>query len=74
MKVTAYLTEADLRQAVADYMMHMGFNVTSTEFHVAIEDRRLGVDSIEASVTCETKPKTTYRDQGSDGVRLPRGL
>jgi hypothetical protein len=73
MKVTAYLTEADLRQAVADYMMRKGFNVASTEFLVTREDRRLEVDSIEASVTCETKPKTT-RDQGSVDTHLPRGL
>lgn len=74
MKVTAYLTEADLRQAVVDYMKRKGFHVSGTEFHVTKEDRKLNIDSIEASAICETMPNSTYRDQGSDDIRLSRGL
>lgn len=70
MKVTANLTQDDLQQAVIEYLRRKGFNTTTVNFHVTKEDRQFGVDSIEASALCDTKPQTTYRGGSSDDIRL----
>ena len=70
MKVTAYLTQADLHQAVTNYLKLKGFNTSAIKFHVTKEDREFVVDSIEASAICDTKPQTTYRGDSSDDIRL----
>ena len=70
MKVTAYLTQADLHQAVTNYLKLKGFNATTVNFHVTREDRQLDVDRIEASALCDTKPQTTNRGGSSDGYEL----
>jgi hypothetical protein len=72
MKVTASLTQDDLKDAVVQYLKQRGFNVVpeNISFHHVRGDRLGESDSYTASAACEMKPQTTYRGD-SDDLRMP---
>ena len=73
MKVTANLTQGDLKDAVVQYLKLRGFSVVpeNVQFHHVRSDRPGESDSYTASAACEMKPQTTYRDGGSDDLQMP---
>lgn len=72
MKVTANLTQGDLKDAVVQYLRQRGFSVVpeNVQFHLIRGDRPGESDTYTASAACEVKPQTTYRDGGSDDIRM----
>lgn len=72
MKVTANLTETDICEAITEYLTRKGLSIESNakiQFQSKY-DQYENDSSISATVECMTKPKTTYRGESSDDIRL----
>lgn len=79
MKVTANLTQGDLKAAVVEYLSKNGFTTTveNVHFNLTRGDRPGESDTFSASAECSTTPmkpnKPVYRGESSDDIRLQRG-
>lgn len=79
MKVTANLTQGDLKAAVVEYLSKNGFisSVENVRFTISRGDRPGEPDTFSASAECSTTPvkpnKPVYRGESCDDLRLQRG-